>query len=246
MAFVVKDRVKETTTTTGTGTLTLAGAVSGFRSFADVGNANTCPYVILEGSESAPTAWEVGIGTYTASGTTLARTTVLANSAGTTSAITLASGTHTVFCGLPADRYAAIERQLSHAYVSATGTTSASNVTFTEIVTNSETYDKEGWHNTTTGRTTPTRAGFYLVIVKVAITGLSDTQIFIAATGKNGSATIQGRSIQGSGGDIDICVSTVTYCNGSTDYISAFGYQNSGGSKNITARLEVFFLGDNY
>jgi len=99
MSFVVKDRVKETSTTTGTGTLTLVGAVSGFRSFADIGNANTCPYVILEASESAPTQWEVGIGTYTSSGATLSRDTVLRTSAGNTTKITLASGTHTVFCG---------------------------------------------------------------------------------------------------------------------------------------------------
>lgn len=99
MALVIKDRIKETSTTTGTGTLTLAGAVSGFRSFADIGNSNTCPYVILEASESAPTAWEVGIGTYTSSGTTLSRDTVLRTSAGNTTKITLASGTHTVFCG---------------------------------------------------------------------------------------------------------------------------------------------------
>jgi hypothetical protein len=103
MALVIKDRIKETSTTTGTGTLTLAGAVSGFRSFADIGNSNTCPYVILEASESAPTAWEVGIGTYTASGTTLSRDTVLRTSAGNTTKITLASGTHTVFCGWSAD-----------------------------------------------------------------------------------------------------------------------------------------------
>ena len=103
MSFVVRDRVKETTNTTGTGTLTLAGAVSGFRSFADIGNANTCPYVILEASESAPTAWEVGIGTYTSSGTTLSRDTVLRTSAGNTTKITLASGTHTVLCGWSAD-----------------------------------------------------------------------------------------------------------------------------------------------
>lgn len=102
MALVIKDRVKETSTTTGTGTLTLAGAVTGFRSFADIGNSNTCPYVLLEDSESSPTAWEVGIGTYTSSGTTLARTTVLWTSAGGTSAINLSSGTHTVFCGWPA------------------------------------------------------------------------------------------------------------------------------------------------
>ena len=37
MALVLKDRVKETSTTAGTGTLTLAGAVSGFQSFAAVG-----------------------------------------------------------------------------------------------------------------------------------------------------------------------------------------------------------------
>jgi len=38
MAFVVKDRVKETTTTTGTGTLTLAGASTGFQAFSVIGN----------------------------------------------------------------------------------------------------------------------------------------------------------------------------------------------------------------
>lgn len=69
------DRVKETTTTTGTGTVTLAGAVSGFRSFGNVGNGNTCYYTLVGGSE-----WEVGIGTYTSAGTTLSRDKVLASS----------------------------------------------------------------------------------------------------------------------------------------------------------------------
>jgi len=75
MALVIKDRVKETTTTTGTGTLTLAGALSGFDSFADVGNGNTTYYSCTDG-----TNFEVGIGTYTLSGTTLARTTILESS----------------------------------------------------------------------------------------------------------------------------------------------------------------------
>ena len=98
MALVVNDRVQETTVTTGTGTITLTGAVAGFQSFAVIGNGNTTYYCIVNG-----TAWEVGIGTYTASGTTLARTTVLSNSNGNTSPITLA-GSSTVFVTYPSER----------------------------------------------------------------------------------------------------------------------------------------------
>ena len=75
MALVIKDRVKETTTTTGTGTYTLAGAEVGFQSFSTIGNGNTTYYTVTDGGD-----WEVGIGTYTASGTTLARTTILSSS----------------------------------------------------------------------------------------------------------------------------------------------------------------------
>lgn len=75
MALVIKDRVKETTTTTGTGTYTLAGAEVGFQSFSTIGNGNTTYYTVTNGGD-----WEVGIGTYTASGTTLARTTILSSS----------------------------------------------------------------------------------------------------------------------------------------------------------------------
>ena len=71
MALVIKDRVKETTTTTGTGTLTLAGAFSGFESFAEIGDTNTTYYSCTDGTD-----FEVGIGTYTLSGTTLSRDTI--------------------------------------------------------------------------------------------------------------------------------------------------------------------------
>jgi hypothetical protein len=81
MALVLKDRVKETTTTTGTGTLTLAGAVAGFQSFSAIGDGNTTFYSVVH-QDAAVGEWEVGVGTYTASGTTLARTTVLQSSNG--------------------------------------------------------------------------------------------------------------------------------------------------------------------
>ena len=100
MAFVVADRVKETTTTAGTGTITLLGASTGFQSFAVIGNSNLTYYTIAgqTGNE-----WEVGIGTYTSSGTTLARTTVLSNSSGTQpSALSFSAGTKDVFVTYPA------------------------------------------------------------------------------------------------------------------------------------------------
>jgi hypothetical protein len=97
MALVVKDRVQETSSTTGTGTITLAGAVTGFQSFSAIGNANTTYYAIVGGTQ-----WEVGIGTYTLSGTTLSRDTVLASSTG--SKLDLAAGTKNVFVTYPADK----------------------------------------------------------------------------------------------------------------------------------------------
>jgi hypothetical protein len=97
MALILKDRVKETTTTSGTGTVTLAGVTSGFQSFSVVGDGNTTYYAIENGNN-----WEVGVGTYTASGTTLSRDTIL-ESSNAGSAISL-SGTSTVFCTYPAER----------------------------------------------------------------------------------------------------------------------------------------------
>lgn len=100
MAFVLKDRIKETSTTSGTGTLTLAGAASGFRSFADIGDGNTTYYAIVD---STAGTWEVGIGTYTSAGTTLSRNTVLSNSSGTTANINFAANSKDVFVTQPAN-----------------------------------------------------------------------------------------------------------------------------------------------
>lgn len=100
MPLVVADRVRETTTTAGTGTITLAGAVTGFQTFAVIGNGNTTYYTI---AGQGTTQWEVGIGTYTASGTTLARTTVLASSnAG--ALVNFSAGTKDVFVTYPASK----------------------------------------------------------------------------------------------------------------------------------------------
>ena len=102
MAFVVADRVQETTTSTGTGTITLAGAATGFQSFSAIGDGNTPVYTIADQSGSN---WDVGIGTYTASGTTLSRTTVLSSS-NSGSLVNFGAGTKNVFVTYPAGRSA--------------------------------------------------------------------------------------------------------------------------------------------
>ena len=100
MALVVADRVKETTTTTGTGTVTLAGASTGYQSFAVIGDGNTTYYTIAGQGTSE---WEVGIGTYTSSGTTLSRDTVLASS-NSGNLVNFSAGTKDVFVTYPAER----------------------------------------------------------------------------------------------------------------------------------------------
>lgn len=100
MAFVLADRVKETTTTTSTGTVTLLGASTGFQSFSAIGNANNTYYTIAGQTTSE---WEVGIGTYTSSGTTLSRDTVLASS-NSGSLVNFSAGTKDVFVTYPSER----------------------------------------------------------------------------------------------------------------------------------------------
>jgi hypothetical protein len=101
MALVLADRVKETTTSTGTTAITLAGAATGYQTFlAAIGDANTTYYTIADQSGAN---WEVGVGTYTTSGNTLSRNTVLASSnAG--SLVSFVAGTKDVFVTYPAEQ----------------------------------------------------------------------------------------------------------------------------------------------
>ena len=101
MALVLADRVKDSTTTTGTGTVTLSGtAPTGYQNFSVIGNGNTTYYTIAGQGTSE---WEVGIGTYTSSGTTLSRDTVLASS-NSGSLVVFSAGTKDVFVTYPAER----------------------------------------------------------------------------------------------------------------------------------------------
>jgi len=100
MAFVIADRVRETSTTTGTGNFTLAGAVDRFRTFDSVLDTGDTTYYTI--ADQSGVGWEVGIATFT-SPSTLARTTILSSSNGG-SAVNFGAGSKDVFITLPASR----------------------------------------------------------------------------------------------------------------------------------------------
>ena len=100
MAFVIADRVRETTTTTGTGTITLAGAVANFETFtANLSNSDTTYYAIVDSTNNA---FEVGLGTFTSSGTTLARSVIA--SSNSNNLVDFGAGTKDVFITVPASK----------------------------------------------------------------------------------------------------------------------------------------------
>lgn len=101
MAFVVSDRVRETTSTGGTGPVTLGGAFPGFTTFAAaIGGDNTTFYVI---SDATNNTWETGAGTLNSTGLILNRDVVFKSSNSNTF-VNFDPGPKDVFCDLPAER----------------------------------------------------------------------------------------------------------------------------------------------
>lgn len=132
MAHRTENRVLETTTTTGTGTFTLAGAVTGFRSFAGAGlsssNGDTCYYEAwgVDSNGNATGEYEAGLGTFGASNT-LARTTIY-DSSNSGSAVSFSAGTKYVALAMLAQAFRpCLTAFLASDYTNAT--TTLSNVT---------------------------------------------------------------------------------------------------------------------
>jgi len=98
MALALYDRVQQTGTANTTVSFSLTGAVTGFQSFAVVGNGNTTYYAAFDASGN----WESGLGTYSTSGPILTRTTIYASS-NSGNAVTF-SGTCNIFVTYPSGR----------------------------------------------------------------------------------------------------------------------------------------------
>jgi hypothetical protein len=127
MAIVLKDRVKVLSTTTGTGTLTLGSAVTGYQSFSVIGDGNSTYYTI---AAQATPDWEVGIGTYTASGTLLSRDTILESSNGG-AAVDFPAGIKDVFVTYPAERSVYLDSAGSYPVQNTFNTLNAANAVLT-------------------------------------------------------------------------------------------------------------------
>jgi hypothetical protein len=99
MAFVLASRVRESSTTTGTGPFTTTGAPGGYQTFGSVMSVGDTTWyaIVMPGS-----AWETGIGTYTAANT-LTRTTVLESSSGG-AAVNFGVGSKDIFLTQPAPK----------------------------------------------------------------------------------------------------------------------------------------------
>jgi hypothetical protein len=186
VSLVLADRVKETSTTTGTGTYTLAGAVTGFESFGSIGNGNTTYYACTLGSD-----FEVGIGTYTSSGTTLARTTIL-QSSNSDNAVNWGAGTKTLFCTQPAEK--AVFRDAS-GNVSVSGTITG---TGTSVFTNldiSGDVDVDG----TLEADAMTLNGTSITSTATLSTGISNNNVpkFTSGVADNDFLRVDGTAIEG-------------------------------------------------
>jgi hypothetical protein len=132
MALVLKDRVKETTSTTGTGAISLGGAVANFQAFSAVlSDADTTYYAIIDVTNSD---YEIGLGTYSSGGNTLARTTILESSNGG-SAVSFGAGNKNVFIAYPAEKSVYLDDSNQLVINSTAVTATAAELNFVDGVT---------------------------------------------------------------------------------------------------------------
>lgn len=95
--------------------------------------------------------------------------------------------------------------------------------------------------NTTNYRFTPNVAGYYQVNAGIRMDGASGTSEIMISIYKNGSQYRRSWNLSG----VQIATnfwqmtsSFIMYLNGTTDYIEAYAFQNSGAARNATASID--------
>ena len=121
------------------------------------------------------------------------------------------------------------------------------NNTQGEIIFQSEDFDLGGAYNHTNGRFTPNIAGYYFIDASLQFSNSQSNYHFRSSIYKNGSEwSLDTMWNDGSNGENHCKVSSIVYVNGSSDYISIFGWQNSGGALTVNpgngSYFSAFFL----
>ena len=101
----------------------------------------------------------------------------------------------------------------------------------TKLTLNTESFDTNSCYDTSLYRFTPNIAGYYFISAELYFNSASVNfgSVFIF---KNGSIELRGLQMGNGSYLYTFSVSGLVYCNGTTDYIEIYGYQNSGVSKN--------------
>lgn len=197
---ILKNRAKMSTSTTGTGTITLGSAETGYQTFADAGvvNADVVRYVIEDGNN-----WEIGTGTYTASGTTLSRTVTESSSSGAAISLT---GSATVFITATAEDLVSSSAYVTPVFAGARWkfTSTQSGIT-NNTLTNYTTRDYDTTSNndfTSTNSRLTVPAGVSRVVVKAsAETSSVSSQSALKIKMNGGDIESTNIDIDSSGGD---------------------------------------------
>ena len=118
---------------------------------------------------------------------------------------------------------------------------SVSNTTNTKLNFTTEVFDSNGAYDAANSRFTPTVAGYYQINITVTFDNGSNGTINSVYVAKNGSPACRAWFPSATGQYCGAQVSAVVYLNGSTDYVEAYGFQNTGSSKNTLTGTDSGF-----
>jgi len=242
MALIQDDCVVETTTTTGTGDITLAGAVTGFKSFSGVCSVgDTCYYLIeaIDGSGNRTGQWESGYGTYSASNT-LTRTRV-DKSSNSNAAVSFSAGTKRAMISLTA---AALTFRGVYATKAADQT--AQNFTTAAAVSwDSESYDTDAFHDNASNNTRitiPAGVVYVRLVGCVRLANVTASNSVLLSIRKNGTTTVAQVAVTASFTTPAASIISGVLAVSSTDYFELMLQLASDTSVDITAAGSFFSL----